>query len=100
VIGITAHPDGAWTTQPARKFLMNLGQRTASVKFLIRDRGGQFTRSFDAVFTAEGISCSCLRGARRTRVPDALGPRGFACWPGITVMRAEIADALEHGRGP
>jgi len=53
--GITAHPDGAWTTQAARNFLMDLGQRAASVKFLIRDRAGQFTGSFEAVFTAEGI---------------------------------------------
>jgi putative transposase len=53
--GITAHPDGAWTTQAARNFLIDLGQRTASVKFLIRDRAGQFTSSFDAVFTAEAI---------------------------------------------
>jgi putative transposase len=47
--GITAHPDGAWTAQAARNFLMDLGQRAASVKFLIRDRAGQFTSSFDAV---------------------------------------------------
>jgi putative transposase len=53
--GITSNPDGAWTTQAARNFLMDLGQLTASVKFLIRDRAGQFTSSFDAVFTAESI---------------------------------------------
>jgi hypothetical protein len=34
---------------------MGLGQHAASVKFVIRDRAGQFTASFDAVFTAEGI---------------------------------------------
>jgi putative transposase len=45
--GITAHPDGAWATQAARNFLMDLGRRTASVKFLIRDRAGQFTSSFE-----------------------------------------------------
>ena len=32
--GITANPDGAWTTQAARNFLMDLGARAASVKFL------------------------------------------------------------------
>ena len=53
--GITSNPGGAWTTQAARNFLMDLGQLTESVKFLIRDRAGQFTSSFDAVFTAEGI---------------------------------------------
>ena len=34
---------------------MDLGQRAASVKFLIRDRAGQFTGSFDAVFTVAGV---------------------------------------------
>jgi transposase len=53
--GITTNPDGAWTTQAARSFLMDLGQRVASVKFLLRDRAGQFTGSFDAVFQAEAI---------------------------------------------
>jgi hypothetical protein len=35
---------------------MDLGRRVASVKFLIRDRAGQFTDSFDAVSQAEGSS--------------------------------------------
>ncbi len=53
--GITANPDGAWTTQAARNLLMDLGHRAATIRFLIRDRAGQFTSSFDAVLTAEGI---------------------------------------------
>jgi transposase len=52
--GITTHPGGARTTQAARNFLMDLAQRAASVRFLIRDRAGQFTDSLDAVFTAAG----------------------------------------------
>jgi hypothetical protein len=43
--GITANPDGAWTTQAARNLLMDLGARATSVKFLIRDRAGQFACS-------------------------------------------------------
>jgi hypothetical protein len=69
--GITAHPDGARTTQAARNFLMDLGHRTASVKFLIRDRAGQFTGSFDAVFTAEGIRILAGPPKRPKRTPSA-----------------------------
>ena len=47
--GVTANPDGAWTTQAARNFLMDLGHRATPVKFLIRDRAGQFTGSFAAI---------------------------------------------------
>jgi transposase len=62
--GITANPDGLWATQAARNVLMDLGQRVTTVKFLIRDRAGQFAGSFDAVFTAEAIR---IQGAPRLR---------------------------------
>ena len=71
--GITANPDGAWTTQAARNFLMDIGQRAASVRFLIRDRAGQFTDSFDAVFQADGIGFSPARRRRPERTPSARG---------------------------
>ena len=84
--GVTAHPGGSWTAQAARNFLMDLGQRAVPVKFLIRDRAGQFTESFNAVFTAEGI---------RILLSPPQAPRANAICERMTgTLRRELFDRL------
>ncbi|MCP4069950.1 MAG: transposase, partial [Phycisphaeraceae bacterium] len=51
--GITTDPDGPWTAQAARNLLHDWDHKT---RFVIRDRGGQYTRTFDNVFASIGAS--------------------------------------------
>jgi hypothetical protein len=86
LLGITANPTGAWVAQQARNLLMDLGDRAAQFKFLIRDRDSKFTDVFDAVFASEGI--------RILRTP-VLAPRANAIaerW--IGTLRRELLDRI------
>jgi transposase InsO family protein len=51
--GITTNPTGAWTSQAARNLTMSFDK---TIRFVIRDGAGQYTRTFDDVFAAVGAS--------------------------------------------
>jgi hypothetical protein len=72
--GVTANPTGEWTVQQARNLALTLGERFEDIKFLIRDRGSNFTATFDAVFQASGTRI--LRTA--VQVPR-MKPRAAYC---------------------
>jgi putative transposase len=79
ILGVTPHPTGAWTTQQARNLIMDLGDQADRVKFMIRDRGPDFTTASGAVLADAGIHtvlCS-VRTPRMNAIADA-GPADAA----------------------
>jgi putative transposase len=102
--GVTAHPTGDWTVQQARNLALDLGERFGDFRFLIRDRGSNFTTSFDAVFRATGTTI--VRTAVQAPRMNALCERliGTLRWElfdrtlilNQAHLRAVLAEYQEH----
>jgi transposase InsO family protein len=72
--------------QQARNLALTLGERFEDIRFLIHDRGSNFTASFDAVFQAAGtrIVRTAVQASRMNAICERL----------VGTLRRELLDRV------
>lgn len=78
LLGVTAHPDHAWVVQHARNLVMDLAEQASRFRFLIRDRDGKYTATFDEVSPPRASRSSRSRHGHPGRTVSSNGG-GAAC---------------------